>query len=109
MNEQRSPLKTLNTIRKKIAVVGSGISGLSSAWFLSQAHDVTLFEKADRLGGHTHTQTITSDGKQIPVDTGFIVFNRPNYPHFSKMLAHLNVQTKLTDMSFSVSMLEGRF
>lgn len=95
--------------RYKVAVIGSGISGTSSAWFLSQKHDVTLFEKNPTLGGHTNTLDVTlDDGQQIPVDTGFIVYNEPNYPLLKAMFAHLNVATHPTDMSFAVSIDEGR-
>ena len=90
-----------------IAVIGSGISGLASAWFLSQSHQVTLFEKNATLGGHTNTIKVDVDGKTLPVDTGFIVFNRPNYPNLSAMLAHLNVDTIETEMSFSASIDQG--
>ena len=91
----------------RVAVIGSGISGLSAAWFLSQKYNVTLLEKSERIGGHTHTQKVNVGLKKVNVDTGFIVFNRPNYPNFSKMLGHLNVETQPTEMSFSVSMLSG--
>ncbi|CAN8142014.1 Amine oxidase [uncultured Thiomicrorhabdus sp.] len=92
----------------KVAVIGSGISGLASAWFLSQQHQVTLFEKNAKLGGHTNTKVIEIGGKPQAVDTGFIVFNRPNYPHLTAMLQHLDVQTENTEMSFSVSIDQGR-
>lgn len=89
--------------RKKVAVVGSGISGISAAWFLSQRHEVTLFEKNHKIGGHTNTITLDIEGKKQPVDTGFIVFNTPNYPNLTAMFEHLNVQTQETEMSFSVT------
>lgn len=95
--------------RYKVAVIGSGISGISSAWFLSQKHEVTLFEKNPTLGGHTNTIDITlPGGNKIPVDTGFIVYNEPNYPLLKAMLAHLQVATHPTDMSFAVSIDQGR-
>ena len=76
----------------KVAVIGSGISGISSAWFLSQKHEVTLFEKNSTLGGHTNTLDVTlGSGEQVPVDTGFIVYNEPNYPLLKAMFAHLEV------------------
>lgn len=93
--------------RKKVAVVGSGISGISAAWFLSQEHDVTLFEKNEKLGGHTNTITLDLDGKSQPVDTGFIVFNTPNYPNLTAMFKHLQVKTQETEMSFSVTANKG--
>lgn len=94
-------------IGQKIAVIGSGISGLSSAWFLSKSHQVTLYEKNAKLGGHTNTKLVEVDGKQQAVDTGFIVFNRPNYPHLTAMFQHLNIATEDTDMSFSASIDKG--
>ena len=63
-----------------IAVVGSGISGLSAAWLLSRQHRVTLFEAENRLGGHTHTVDVSLEGRTFPVDTGFLVFNHRPYP-----------------------------
>lgn len=95
--------------RYKVAVIGSGISGLSSAWFLSQKHDVTLFEKNPTLGGHTNTLDVTlPNGDKTPVDTGFIVYNEPNYPLLKAMFKHLEVATHPTDMSFAVSIDQGR-
>ncbi|MDX1352613.1 MAG: FAD-dependent oxidoreductase [Thiomicrorhabdus sp.] len=93
--------------RKQVAVIGSGISGISAAWFLSQEHEVTLFEKNDRLGGHTNTVELEIEGQVQPVDTGFIVFNTPNYPLLTAMFKHLAVNTQNTEMSFSVSVNEG--
>jgi predicted NAD/FAD-binding protein len=95
--------------RRQIAVVGSGISGLSAAWLLSQHHHVTLFERDARLGGHAHTVDVTArDGRIVPVDTGFIVFNEATYPNFCALLAHLDVPSAVTDMSFAVSLDGGR-
>jgi predicted NAD/FAD-binding protein len=87
----------------RIAIVGSGISGLASAWFLSQRHAVTLFETNDYLGGHTHTHDIEIDGRQLAVDTGFIVYNETHYPLLTRLFAELGVQSQPTAMSFSVS------
>ena len=87
---------------KKIAVVGSGISGLTSAWLLSQQHAVTVFEANDYLGGHTATVDIQLNGRTLAVDTGFIVFNDRTYPNFERLLARLGVNAKPTEMSFSV-------
>jgi predicted NAD/FAD-binding protein len=92
----------------KVAVIGSGISGISSAWFLSQKHDVTLFEKNAKLGGHTNTLDIEVDGETTSVDTGFIVYNEPNYPLLTAMFKHLDIETYPTDMSFAVSIDQGR-
>ena len=90
--------------RSKIAVIGAGISGLGAAWALRNVHDVTVFEKRDRLGGHANTVTIDYDGKQIDVDTGFIVYNTLNYPNFTPFLDALNVDSFRTDMSFGFSL-----
>lgn len=87
----------------KIAVIGSGISGLSAAEYLSEEHDVTVFEKGNRIGGHADTQTIDVDGQEIKVDTGFIVFNPDNYPRFYSLLKKYNVDYHDSDMSFAVS------
>lgn len=93
----------------RIAVIGSGISGLSSAWLLSQRHDVTLYESAPRLGGHANTVDVAQrSGGDVPVDTGFIVYNEATYPNFTALMAHLGVATKATEMSFAVSLDEGR-
>ncbi|QCU89910.1 NAD/FAD-binding protein [Thiomicrorhabdus sediminis] len=105
--------KTNQTIKgsnqpKRIAVIGSGISSLSAAWFLGQEHEVVLFEKDSRLGGHTNTVDVYEKvGKALSIDTGFIVFNRPNYPNLTKMFKYLGVTTQNTDMSFSVSIDKG--
>ncbi|MBN0987516.1 NAD(P)/FAD-dependent oxidoreductase [Amphritea pacifica] len=93
---------------KKIAVIGSGIAGLSCAWLLNKAHRVTLYEKDDRLGGHSNTVRFDLDGTQVDVDTGFIVFNPVNYPNLVKFLEHINLPTCATDMSFAVSVDSGR-
>ncbi len=89
----------------KIAVIGSGITGLSAAWMLSQTADVTLFERDARLGGHSNT-VVTPTG--TPVDMGFIVYNIPNYPNLTGLFDTLGVATENSDMSFAVSMDGGR-
>lgn len=91
----------------KIAVIGSGISGNSAAWLLSSRHDVTLYEKRERTGGHSATVTVDHDGTPVSVDTGFIVFNRANYPNLCKLFAYLDVPTETTSMSFAVSLDNG--
>lgn len=93
----------------KVAVVGSGIAALSSAWLLSQRHQVTVYEKADRLGGHSNTVTAETPMGEVPVDTGFICFNDATYPNLIALLSHLGVKSRATDMSFAVSLDEGRF
>ena len=86
----------------KIAVVGTGISGLVAAYLLSRTHDVSVFESNGYVGGHTHTVDVSVDGETYPVDTGFIVYNETNYPNFSRLLDQLGVETRPSDMSFSV-------
>ncbi len=85
----------------RIAVIGSGIAGLGSAWLLSGQHEVVLFEKSKRLGGHTDTHSIELGGKQHAVDTGFIVFNHQHYPLLTRLFSELGVSTQPTTMSFS--------
>jgi len=93
--------------RLKIAVVGSGIAGMSAAWLLSQRHDVTVYEREDRPGGHSHTVDAPGPGGGIPVDTGFIVYNNVNYPNLVALFEHLAVPTKPSNMSFAVSLDDG--
>ncbi len=93
----------------KIAVVGSGISGMSAAWLLSQNHDITVYEREGRIGGHTNTFMVEDPGKpSIPVDTGFIVFNEHTYPNLTALFAHLGVETVASEMSFAVSLDSGK-
>lgn len=93
----------------RIAIIGSGISGLAAGWYLSRSHEVSLFEKEPRLGGHTNTIMVENGGKPIPVDTGFIVHNDRTYPNLVKLLAELGVETQPSDMSFSVSCRQTGF
>ena len=88
--------------RERIAIVGTGIAGMACAHFLSREHDVTLFEKDDRVGGHSHTVMVTEGTEQIPVDTGFMVYNEVTYPLLTRLFRELEVETKPTSMSFSV-------
>lgn len=92
----------------RIAVVGSGISGLSAAWLLSQRHAVTLFEAEHRLGGHSNTAKVGVAGRTLAIDTGFIVSNRWTYPNFTALMDYLDQPMVDTAMSFSVSMDRGR-
>jgi predicted NAD/FAD-binding protein len=88
----------------RIAVIGSGIAGLASAWLLEQRHQVTLFEADARFGGHTHTVDVEHEGNIAPVDTGFLVCNDWTYPHLLAFFSALGVQTVASNMSFSVRM-----
>ncbi len=93
----------------KVAVVGSGVTGLSAAWLLGQKHEVSLFEVNNRIGGHSNTVVVKSGGRPCPIDTGFIVYNVASYPNLIALFEHLDVPTTPTDMSFSVSMEQGRY
>lgn len=103
------PPANLSVDSLKIAVVGSGISALSSAWLLSRRHRVTLYEKAERLGGHSNTVMAGVSSGNVAVDTGFICFNDATYPNLIALFEHLGVATRATDMSFAVSLDDGRF
>jgi predicted NAD/FAD-binding protein len=87
-----------------IAIVGTGISGMACAWLLAQGHRVTVYEQADRIGGHSNTVELP-DGS--PVDTGFIVYNEATYPNLTALFRHLDVQTVASDMSFAASLDGG--
>lgn len=89
--------------RSRIAIVGTGISGLSAAWALNESCDITVFEENDRIGGHTNTVTFDAPEGPVPVDTGFIVYNEPNYPNLTELFAHLGIDSIPTEMHFSVS------
>src|SRR5690242_3869546 len=94
----------------KIAIVGSGISGLVAAHHLHREHEITVYEAAARLGGHTHTVSVADPGGgELGIDTGFIVFNDRNYPNFEALLAELGVATQPSHMSFSVADGRGGF
>ena len=95
--------------RLNIAVIGTGISGMSAAWLLSQGHDVTVYEQDSRLGGHSNTVEAPGPSSRgiTPVDTGFIVYNDRNYPNLVALFDHLKVPTKASEMSFAVSIDNG--
>ena len=90
-----------------IAVIGTGIAGMSAAWLLSHAHRVTVFEQSDRLGGHSNTVEVPTPDGPVPVDIGFIVYNEAAYPNLTALFRHLGVATAPSDMSFAVSLREG--
>src|ERR1700744_3653109 len=86
--------------RLRVAVIGTGISGMSAAWLLSQSCEVVVYEAANRLGGHSNTIEVPGAG---PVDMGFIVYNPATYPNLTALFKHLGVPTQASDMSFAVS------
>ena len=92
-----------------IAVIGSGIAGLSAAWLLSRGHHVTLYEGGSRFGGHSNTVSVSAAAGPIAIDTGFIVFNEKTYPNLTALFRHLKVETQASEMSFAVSRDNGRF
>ncbi|KUP90699.1 NAD(P)/FAD-dependent oxidoreductase [Tritonibacter horizontis] len=96
----------LTSPRRRIAIIGGGISGLAAAWLLGSRQDVTLFEAAPRFGGHARTVMAGIRGDQ-PVDTGFIVFNYVNYPHLTRMFQALDVPVQRSDMSFGATIQDG--
>ncbi|MFN2362571.1 MAG: NAD(P)/FAD-dependent oxidoreductase [Marinobacter sp.] len=88
--------------RERIAVIGAGVSGLTTAWLLSEKYEVELFEAGSYAGGHTNTEAVSAGGREWPVNTGFIVFNDWTYPNFIKLMDRLGVESEVSDMSFSV-------
>ncbi len=88
-----------------IAIIGTGIAGMACGYFLHDRHDLTFYEKNDYIGGHTNTVLVEEDGEQIPIDTGFIVYNEVTYPNLTKLLAKLGVETSRSSMTFSVQHL----
>jgi len=93
---------------RDIAIVGTGIAGLSCAWLLAQRHRVTVYESADRVGGHANTVAIQAGDEKVAVDAGFIVYNETTYPNLTALFRHLGVVTQESDMSFAVSVDQGR-
>jgi predicted NAD/FAD-binding protein len=94
--------------RKRIAVIGGGISGLSAAWLLSRRHEVVLYERNTYIGGHSNTVEVETASGPVAIDTGFVVYNERNYPHLTRLFRTLGVATQPTDMSFSASIDDGR-
>jgi uncharacterized protein len=106
----QKPVINQGISRMRIAVVGTGIAGSSAAWALATStdHELVIYEKADRTGGHSATVNVDYDGINIPVDTGFIVYNELNYPLLTRLFDHLGVATQPSDMGFAVSSRGGR-
>ena len=87
----------------EVAIIGSGIAGISTSLFLSKKHNVTIYERNNYIGGHTNTKKVIIDNKEINVDTGFIVFNKLNYPNLLNLFDFYNIDYENSDMSLSVS------
>lgn len=98
----------MSLLNRKIAIIGTGISGLGAAWLLHSHHAITVYEKNDYIGGHSRTVEVNTKAGIIPVDTGFIVFNKPNYPYLTRLFDHLKVPYVESDMSFGASIGNGR-
>jgi predicted NAD/FAD-binding protein len=99
----------LNNRPLNIAVIGTGIAGMSAAWLLHKAHRVTVYEQHDWIGGHANTVDVPTGEGTTPVDTGFIVYNERNYPNLTALFDHLDVPTKESEMSFGASLDRGGF
>ena len=91
----------------KIAIIGTGIAGLSVSYFLNRKHQITVYEREPRLGGHSRTITVDHGGRIIPVDTGFIVFNERNYPNLTALFRRLGVKIKNSDMTYALTVDDG--
>ncbi|MEV4560450.1 FAD-dependent oxidoreductase [Kitasatospora sp. NPDC049285] len=98
-----TPVPTPGAPRRKVAVIGSGVAGLTAAYLLQRAYDVTLFEADDRLGGHAHTHDLPTPSGPVPVDSAFLVHNERTYPQLTRLFRELGVRTFDTEMSMSVT------
>ncbi|MDX2222928.1 MAG: NAD(P)-binding protein, partial [Rhodospirillaceae bacterium] len=102
-----------DSVRSKIAVIGTGVAGLSAAWMISERHQVTVYEKGPWVGGHCNTVGVDAilggERCEIPVDTGFIVYNERTYPNLTALFDHLGIITERSEMSFSASIDNGAF
>ena len=93
-------------MKEKIAIIGSGIAGMTCSWHLRHDYDVYVFEKENYVGGHTNTVSVNENGSDVPIDTGFMVYNDRTYPLLNKLFAELEVQYQETDMSFGVNLVD---
>lgn len=102
-----NPMQATNPERSKIAVIGTGISGMAAAWLLAARHDVTVYERAERVGGHSNTVEARTPDGPVPVDTGFIVYNEQTYPNLTALFGHLGVPSEASEMTLAVSLAGG--
>ncbi len=107
LNGGRHGLRDRHADRPKIAIVGTGISGMAAAWLLSQRHDVTVYERAERIGGHSNTVDARLPHGTVAVDTGFIVYNEHTYPNLTALFDHLGVPSEASEMSLGISLDRG--
>jgi predicted NAD/FAD-binding protein len=107
VSAQSSRLQGRSGAALSIAIIGTGIAGMSAAWLLNKRHRITVYEKEPRLGGHSNTVEVPGPNGPIAVDTGFIVYNERNYPNLTALFEHLDVPTRNSDMSFSASLDGG--
>ena len=89
--------------KKKILIIGSGVSGISAAYYLYKKYEIKIFEKNSYFGGHTHTHNLNIMGQNVNVDSGFIVFNNLNYKNFIQFIKNLNIKYQKSNMSFAVT------
>ena len=108
MHDSGSGMRRPATPPLDIAVIGTGIAGMACAWLLAAGHRVTVYECAERVGGHANTVDVATPAGDIPIDTGFIVYNEITYPNLTALFRHLGVPTQASDMSFAVSVDDGR-
>ena len=97
----------MQTTKKRIAIIGSGITGIGASWLLHEKYEVTLYEKNNYIGGHTHTHEIKDNDDVLAIDTGFIVYNEKNYPNLVGLFDQLKIKTQKTEMSFAFSLNQG--
>jgi len=97
----------MNTSKPTLAIIGTGIAGLGAAWYLRDHFDITLYDKNNYPGGHTNTIAVEENGREVPIDTGFMVYNETTYPKLIRLFEELDIRGRPTDMSFGVNNLQS--